>query len=106
MSLATQQAMDRMPSTVSMPIGSILHALKTNQIVEFVKDCSHMHCKKKIIHNFTGNVSVTAFYRDYAEFVCCFVHVTKKDLQIKDTLHLILLLNKQNFTPPPSTTIT
>ena len=24
----------------------------------------------------------------------------KKDLQIKDTLHLILLLNKQNFTPP------
>ena len=47
MSLATQQAMDRMPSTVSMPIGSILHALKTNQIVEFVKDCPHMHCKKK-----------------------------------------------------------
>ena len=106
MSLATQQAMDRMPSTVSMPIGSILHALKTNQIVEFVKDCPHMHCKKKIIHNFTGNVSTTlfwpvAFYRDYAEFVCCFVHVTKKDLQIKDTLHLILLLNKQNFSAPP-----
>ena len=46
MSLATQQAMDRMPSTVSMPIGNILHALKTNQIVEFVKDCPHPHCKK------------------------------------------------------------
>lgn len=62
--------------------------------------------QKKLIHNFTGNVSTTllwpvAFYRDYAEFVCCIVHVTKKDLQIKDTLHLILLLNKQNFTPPP-----
>ena len=62
--------------------------------------------QKKLIHNFTGNVSTTllwpvAFYRDYAEFVCCIVHVTKKDLQIKDTLHLILLLNKQNFTFPP-----
>ena len=62
--------------------------------------------QKKTIHNFTGNVSITllwpvAFYRDYAEFVCCFVHVTKKDLQIKDALHLILLLNKQNFIPPP-----
>ena len=106
MSLATQQAMDRMPSTVSMPIGSILHALKTNQIVEFVKDCPHMHCKKK-----KSTISL-----EMCLLLCCglwlFTEIMlnlyvalfmslKKDLQIKDTLHLILLLNKQNFTPPP-----